>query len=343
MNRNHIIAAVAAILPAILNGQNSFDIALLGDMPYGPALNAAYERLISEVNFYNPSLVAFIGDTKSGSTRCDDSHYTQALQWFNTFEGSVIYSVGDNEWTDCMRENNGSFDPLGRLSIIRRMLFPTNLSLGRRPIPLQRQSDDAGFDLYRENAILVRGRTVFVSLHVPGSNNNFEYRNVTATTPNPFYDNNREYAARNAANLAWLAKAFQAARDNDAYGVMILVQANVFETFFESSTGSERSGHSDFIAALRRETQNYIGQVVLVHGDSHYGRIDKPLTTAYPACGQPTGACNPVAAAAAGTRIMNFTRVEVPGSADVHWLRCRVRPNRRSPFLFEYMVVDSNK
>jgi hypothetical protein len=165
---------------------------------------------------------------------------------------------------------------------------------------------------------------------------------VSGTTPNPFYDNNREFAARNAANLAWLAKAFQIARDTDAYGVMILMQANVFETFFEDTTGSERSGHSDFMAALRRETQNYIGQVVLVHGDTHYGRIDKPLTTTYPACGQASGPCRPVSTSG-GRRIMNFTRVEVPGSADVHWVRCRVRPNRRSPFLFEYMTVESNK
>jgi hypothetical protein len=75
---------------------------------------------------------------------------------------------------------------------------------------------------------------------------------------------------------------------------------------------------------------------VLVHGDSHYFRIDKPLLDA-------TDQQVP-----AGNRIENFTRVETPGnnaqsgSNDVQWVSVRV--DRRDPevFSFQQEVVPAN-
>lgn len=334
------LLCTAFAAPALLLSQESFEIALIGDMPYGAALESAYERVIADINRYNPAFTAFIGDTKSGSTRCDESHYAQALGWFNTFETALIYSIGDNEWTDCLRANNGAYDPLGRLALIRRTFFPTSMSLGKRPIALQRQSDDPAFSLYRENSMLVQGPFVFSTVHIPGSNNNFEYKSAQGVT-NPFYDGDKEYTARNAANLAWLSKTFETARAAGAFGIMILIQANMFESFLDTSTGSTHSGFAGFIALLRRETSNFDGEVVLVSGDSHYMRIDKPLTDTYPACASADGDCKPVDPS--GKRIFNFTRVEVPGSNDVHWVRCHLRPNRRTPFRFEFMIVPENR
>jgi hypothetical protein len=242
----------------------SYDIALLGDMPYGTAREAPYQRLIDDVNSYGPKLVAHIGDTKSGSTLCDDAHYPKALAFFSNFFAPVIYSVGDNEWTDCMRTNNGRYDPIGRLNIIRKTFFSSSLSLGRLNTELIRQSD-----AYPENAMLVRDPAVFLSIHMPGSNNNREYRTAQGA-PNPFYDNDQEYNSRNAANLAWLRAGFKAARDNRAMGVMILTQANMFEGFMSTGTGSTHSGYADFVAALRDETKKYDGEVFMVSGDTHY-------------------------------------------------------------------------
>ena len=57
--------------------------------------------------------------------------------------------------------------------------------------------------------------------------------------------------------------------------------------------------------------------VVLVHGDSHYFRIDQPLL------GQRSR-----------RRIENFTRVETFGNPDVHWLRVSV--DWRDPNVFQF-------
>ena len=60
-------------------------------------------------------------------------------------------------------------------------------------------------------------------------------------------------------------------------------------------------------------------------------RVDKPLTDLYPACTAATGERKPYDAAldSRGVRVLNFTRVEVPGSSDVHWMLCHVRPTIR--------------
>ncbi len=340
--RSILIPVALAVFPAGLAAQQSpnYDIALIGDMPYGTANEPRYERVIAEINKQGVEFTAHIGDTKSGSTRCDDSHYAKTLAWFNSFEKPLLYSVGDNEWTDCMRANNGGYNPLDRLSLIRRTYFTNNMSLGKNPIAVQRQSDDENYAAYVENAMLVKGPVVYVTIHMPGSNNNLEYK-LTQGNPNPFYDNDREYTSRNAANIAWLRKAFQTARDTKSFGVMILAQANIFEAFMDTTTGATHSGFQDFVAALREETVKFKGEVVLVTGDSHYMRVHKPLTERYPACVSQTGDCKAFDAAldARGNTILNFTAVEVPGSANVHWTLCHVRPGSRNLFNFEFMIV----
>ena len=339
--RSLALLPVAALVVCAQTTLPGYDVALIGDMPYGTAAEPKYERVIAEINRTSTvELTAHIGDTKSGSTRCDDSHYAKSLAWFNSFEKPVLYSVGDNEWTDCMRANNGSYNPLDRLSLIRRTYFTNNLSLGKKPVTVLRQSEDQNFAAYVENAIYVKAPVLYVTIHMPGSNNNLEYK-LSQGNPNPFYDNDREFASRNAANLAWLRKAFQMARDQGLYGVMILVQANVFESFMDTGTGSTRSGYADFVAALREETGKFKGEVVMVSGDSHYMRVHKPLTDRYPACLSATGDCKPFDAAfdARGNTVLNFTHVEVPGSANVHWVLCHVRPGSRNLFNFEFMIV----
>jgi hypothetical protein len=340
MTLSPIFWTAAALVPLALYAQPPYDIALIGDMPYGTANEPRYERLIADINRQNVEFTFHIGDTKSGSTRCDDSHYVRALGWFNSFQNPLIYSAGDNEWTDCMRANNGAYNPLDRLALIRKTYFSTNQSLGRRTITLQRESEDPMYSLYAENAMLVKAPVVYVTIHMPGSNNNLEYKTVQGAA-NPFYDNDREYTARNAANLAWLHKAFHTARDTNSLGVMILTQANMFESFMDTSTGATHSGFADFIAALRGELRAFKGEVVLVTGDSHYMRVHKPLTDQYPACISGQSDCKPFDAAldARGNTVLNFTNVEVPGSNNVHWVLAHIRPNSRNLFQFEFMIV----
>jgi hypothetical protein len=153
-----------------------------------------------------------------------------------------------------------------------------------------------------------------------------------------------EYAARNAANIAWLNQAFDvAASDSNIKGVMIAIQANPFERFLESGQTYTISGYADFITALRTKTVAYDKPVVLAHGDTHYFRLDRPMTGGYPACSSGNNPCTAVPVPASPTdRIDNFLRLEVFAQNDVHWVKVTVDENDPNLFSFSPQRVAGN-
>lgn len=140
-----------------------------------------------------------------------------------------------------------------------------------------------------------------------------------------------EYKARNAMNVAWLKESFAKARAHHDAGILIDIQADVFTPVELADGGYEAdflpildptaNGYADFFHTLIEETHNFDGQVLLVHGDSHYMRIDKPMTEAD------------------GRTTANFTRVEVFGSSDNDWVEMTVDPTSKSVFTFKPVVL----
>ena len=289
------------------NGNGSFTFALIGDMPYGPEGELKFPNVIADVNADRRlAFVAHDGDIKNGSSLCSNEMYFNRLDLFNQFEHPLIYVPGDNEWTDCHRANNGSFDPLERLAFLRSIFYTSDRSLGAQTMRLQRQSA-----AYPENVRWVVKNVMFAGLHVVGSNNNL------GRTP----ENDAEYAARNAATNAWLRDTFAAARRDRRKAVMLIIQAN---PGFELQP-AQRTGFNDFLAALEAETLAFGRPVVLVHGDSHYFRIDKPML-----------------GSRSLRRVESFTRVETFGENDNHWLHVSVDPWSPNVFVFDQRIVRAN-
>jgi len=295
-------------------GNGRFTFALIGDLQYGPEGEAKFPNVIADINAdENLAFVVHDGDFKNGSSLCSNDVFFNRLAAFNQFEKPFIYIPGDNEWTDCHRANNGSYDPIERLALLRLLFFPTNQSLGKHTIELERQSDDPLYALFRENVRWVAKNVLFIGLHVVGSNNNF------GRTP----ESTAEYTVRNAANLAWLREGFELARRNNHRAVMIIIQAN--PNFELQPADPNRAGFNDFLTLLQAETLQYGKPVVLVHGDSHYFRIDKPMIGVQ-----------------SGRRIENFTRVETFGETDNHWLHVEVAPGNPNVFIFDQRIVAAN-
>ena len=296
------------------DGNGQFSFALVGDIPYGPEGEARFPNLQRDINADRS--LAFIvhdGDFKNGSSLCSDEVFFNRLDLFNRFRRPLVFVPGDNEWTDCHRANNGAYDPLERLAFLRSVFFPDDRSLGRQTMRLQRQSEGTDFPVYRENVRWSMHGVLFIGLHVVGSNNNL------GRTPSA----DAEYAERNAANLAWLRESFARARATRSRAVMIVIQAN--PNFDLPASAPQRSGFNDFLAALEEETLTLGRPVVLVHGDSHYFRIDKPMI-----------------ATRSQRRVELFTRVETFGENDNHWLH--VTADRRNPnvFTFDQRIVTAN-
>jgi len=293
-------------------GNGAFTFALIGDMPYGAEGDAKFPNVIADINADNKlSFVVHDGDFKNGSSLCSDAVFFNRLDLFNQFQQPFVFVPGDNEWTDCHRANNGGYEPTERLAFLRALFFPTNDSLGRTHLTLERQSDGSPYQIYRENVRWTVHNVLFVGLHVVGSNNNLGQPPASSTP---------EYVARNAANLAWLRESFAIASLGHK-AVMVIIQA---DPGFELAP-AQRTGFNDFLAALQTETIAYGRPVALVHGDSHYFRIDKPMI-----------------GTKSGRRVENFTRVETFGELDNHWLHVTVDPTSRNVFVFDQRIVTAN-
>ena len=293
------------------SGSRVFEIGLIGDFPYDAVQEQQAANLFRELDGERQAFIVHDGDIKSGSSACTDDVYQRELRRFEGSDNPLVYTPGDNEWTDCHRLPNPTpeeADPLNRLALVRSTFFSHGNSLGEKEIPLQRQSAE-----YPENARWSRGGVTFATLHIVGSNNN----RVTTLPNGTVVGNDAEYEARNAANIAWMRETFDAARANSSPGVMLVIQANPFEEDIATP-----SGFTGFKAALEEEVTSFDGPVVLVHGDSHTFRIDKPVISE--------------------TRPPNFTRVETFGSPDVDWVRATVDPRDEAVFSFEPEIVEEN-
>ena len=261
-----------------------FMFAALGDTPYTPEEEPQFVNMIAAINRAQPVFAIHVGDFKSGWTPCTDELFQQRADWFALFHAPLIYTPGDNEWTDCVRAWGAAFSPLERMRKLRSLFFADAFSLGQRKLPLVRQGRS-----YPENARWVHENIVFATLNVPGS------RNSSGDAA--------ENALRHAAVNSWIVAAFEQARRESRPAVVLAFQANPLQ-----GNGKPGRYYDAMMRTIIAQTLRFPGEVLLVHGDTHQYRMDKPLTD--PATNRP---------------IRNLTRVEVFGYPFVNWVRIQVR------------------
>jgi hypothetical protein len=314
-------------------GGGRFEIALIGDQQYSAESEAQFPHLMDDLNRSDVAFVVHVGDFKAGTFMlCDDAMFTSRRNQFDASRHPFIYTPGDNEWTDCHFPKAGAFEPIERLERLREIFYPDSQSLGQRKLTVQRQSEDPRFSKFRENARWRHGGVLFATLHIVGSNNNL------GRTP----EQDAEYRERSAANLAWLRETFEVAKREGSKGIAIFTQANPrFEHLFPKgrinalhlgSPPKGPSGYVELVPALEAEVVAFGKPVVLLHGDTHYFRVDKPLFR--------TGEKSP---GDRGRQIENFTRVEVHGFPDAHWVRIVVDPDDAAVFSFREQIVEKNR
>ena len=284
-------------------------------MPYTlPDDYVRYERLISAINQANPSFSIFVGDTKSGSTPCSDEYNQKVKDYFNQFKSPLIYSIGDNEWTDCHRPLAGSYDPIERLDSLRNTFFKTRKSLGQQQLALTRQADvDPIYQKYVENSYWVKNHFLFVNLHIPGSNNNFERNDIAKA----------EYQERNKANLDWIQRSFALATSEGYSGIIFSYQADMF--YSPSQTTDADSGYRDTLRSFSKYAQEFKKPVLLIHGDSHRLILDQPLKTLDQK-----------------NILENVMRLELMGDQQVQAVAIEVNPKSEQPFSFTPILLRQN-
>lgn len=293
-----VLLALAA-LAAYAQERVVTTFAVISDAPYDAAEARWLEGLFARLEAEPLAVVVHAGDMKSGSSPCSDALFTAHRRLFDLSPHPLVYVPGDNDWTDCWRPAAGGHDPRERLAALRRVFFQSSSSLGRRTIPLTRQPE------YPENTRWRIGPVTFAGFNIPGPDNN--YMRMPA-----------EYAARNAANLDWLAATFAAAREHGARAIVLVIHGNMFPAP-PAAAAERRLGYAGFLAALRAEAAEFAGNVLLVNGETHHQRHDRPLTDD------------------AGRPLANVERVEGYGSPFLGWVRIAVveAPDGRLVFRVE--------
>ena len=325
---------------AAREGWSPYSIGLWGDLPYSDEqASSGVPNIIADMNAQRLAFTVHDGDLKAGSNSpCDDALYDRSLRYLNSLEAPAMFTPGDNDWTDCDRANNGGFPSLERLDHERALLFSTPYSLGQRQLPQEVQATPLCLGVKGpvrcvENRRWSYRGVTYVTLNVQGSCNN-----LCDTAPDPL-----EYAARNAADIAWMQDAFKAAKADGSAALMVIAQADPGWDASDATRAPLRNprtlaetdgapdGFAQFLIALRDEVVAFRKPVAYVHGDSHYFRIDRPFQDAQ------------------GRRLENFTRVETfgdnqaNGNNDAQWIKVTVDARTREVFSYQAQIVPANR
>jgi hypothetical protein len=308
------VSATALTVPASASGDEAYTFAVIGDIPYGATALASFPPAIAQINA-DPAVqwVDHLGDIKNGSSVCSDEIFQQIKADFDQFEDPLVYTVGDNEWTDCHRLNNGAYNPLERLAKIRQVFFPEpGRTLGQNGAPVESQAD-LGIP---ENVRWQRAGVGFAAVDIVGSNNSLApWTGQTAPTP----EQTVEVLNRTSASIQEIHDTFAEARHEHQRAVVLLMQADMFDPTVPSPHFADYYGYQPIVAAIAHESAAYDGQVYLFNGDSHIYHTDNPLGAgstwlSFYGIGQP---------------VANLTRITVDGSDNaIDYLRVTVDGRR---------------
>ena len=278
----------------------SFVFGVMGDTPYSDREEEHFVKMLERMGGEPLAFIVHVGDIKAGGdSPCTDALFEKRRAQLDRSKHPLVYTPGDNEWTDCRRKTNGAMDPLERLGKLRQVFFSDRWSLGVERIETRVQEDRvAPCGAYPENRAWTRARIRFVTLNIPGSDNNVGFDKAS----------DDEAQCRNAANARWLARAVAESAGADTRALVVAIQADPWDT--------KKPVFKAFLAQLAESARKLKKPVLFVHGDTHIYRVDTPFTDA------------------AGP-IVNLTRLETYGSPFVGWVKVTVDAERPEVFTFE--------
>jgi hypothetical protein len=320
-----LTAALVGAAPA--EGRDDHTFAVIGDIPYGDTQIANFPKVIAQINADSSvDWVDHLGDIKSGSSLCANEYLGMIKGEFDQFADPLVYTIGDNEWTDCHRVNNGGYNPLERLATVRQVFFPQpGRTLGQHPARVRSQADQG----LPENVRWERAGVAFTAVHIVGSDNSLvPWTGQTAPTP----EQTAEVLDRTSAVIQEIHETFAGAAERHDRAVVLLTQADMFDPSATNPTFADFHGFQAIVAAIARESAAFGRPVYLFNGDSHVFTSDNPL-----AAGSPWLSLYKI-----GTPVPNLSRVTIDGSTGVdNYLRVTVHGHgqqvltwTRVPFAF---------
>lgn len=335
-----LVCCMTIFAPLIEAKDNNFSFIALGDTAYnGEEDYKVYEKLISTINDSKPTFSIHVGDTW-GVQNCDDKAQNKVLKFFNQYDHPLIYTPGDNEWTDCIDPaidvskltletvnwDDFAAYQLDRLSAIRRIFFNEAQTLGARRMPVVRQSDVSSYTESVENLRWSHNHVLFLTLHVVGSGNSFNINSKMKAD---------EAVRRDKANAAWINDSLVQLNERKHKAVVISLHAGMFEkgaaTGYEAKlTGSKVNGgfhgpYANLVVKIIELAKKFKKPVLLIHGDHHRFVVDRPFLVYQGEEKSPDNA--------------NITRVQVYGAPEIRAVKVNVEPD--TPWVFSFSPLYS--
>jgi len=306
-------------------------IAVIGDFPYGPDKRAEMPHLVDQINA-DPTIerTIHLGDIKAGSNSdCSNAYFDDIRRQFDRFVNPLVYTPGDNEWTDCHQasKNNGLYTPTERLIRVRQVFFPVvgqTLGINFTDVISQAQVDpDASNRQYVENVMWNKGDVIFATLNITGSNDDLVSWGLPLPADAANYPSQaQERATRTKADHDWIQCVFDRAKN--AKAVVLGLQADMWDS------SSPLGAFDPIVIQIGILAQQFGRPVLLLEGDSHVFRIDQPYTPASSLFGLHPN--TPVAP--------NVTRLVVNGSASrTEYVRLTINPEAKDGRIFTAVEV----
>lgn len=266
------LLVLAAACATRAPGVEAFSFAILGDTPYSEREEREFLAMMQRLDSEPVAFIVHIGDFKGGSNSpCTDALFERRRAQLDASAHPLILTPGDNDWTDCRRKSNGAMDPQERLARLRQVFFATRQSLGRSRIETALQDqclappvDGCGCAAHPENRAWTHGGVRFVTLNIPGSDNNMGFDAA----------GDAEARCRNEANRQWLERAVRESGAAGTRALVVAVQADPWDT--------AKPVYQDFLAQMEAAARLLAKPVLFVHGDSHTYRADAPFATPNP-------------------------------------------------------------
>ncbi len=132
------------------------EFALFGDSPYRPESVPRVEALIDDVNRRSAlEWVIHVGDTKGGEQPCTDEFLRGRFDLYQRFTLPFVFTPGDNDWFDCVRERADRGDEYERLDYLRSLYFPEpGRTTGGRSMEVRKSLSCEPGEIYARSAFL---------------------------------------------------------------------------------------------------------------------------------------------------------------------------------------------
>lgn len=258
----HLIGLVLLIL-STLNSAKAAEFIVISDMPYNDIeramLAAPFGPIYNGIKAQDYDFIFHLGDIKSGGEKCTDSRLIAARDQIAALDTTkLVYTLGDNEWTDCDRQGHHELE---RLHFVKNLFFGEQSPI-KPSLKSYTQQKTAP-----ENASWQIDNIGFGSIHIPGTN--FGRSQIKKDKLSEVLD----YAdIREQQSIEWLTHLFETHQERDA--LVLGFHADMFQKKYSKLKACDKdnrnkcNGYARIKQQLKILVEAYKKPVLLMHGDT---------------------------------------------------------------------------